>query len=227
MAKNKIRRFAEMKTFNCVFEPTMEDVKTGDYLFKEKWNEMYFRNNNPLVLELGCGKGEYTLGLGKKYTKKNFLGVDIKGSRMWCGAKVVEEEKLPNIAFLRTRIEFIDLFFGTNEVDEIWLTFSDPQPKKENKRLSSPVFIDKYKKFLKKDGVIHLKTDSDLLYEYTLEVCKEQKFKILEQTDDVYGKYIHSNILPEKKELLQIKTFYEQIFSNKGFTIKYLSFKPS
>lgn len=224
MGKGKLKKFEEMKSFGCVFEPELKDIKNKPYRMKGKWGADYFDNNNPIVLELGCGKGEYTVGLAKKYPEKNFIGIDIKGARMWRGAKTVEEERISNAAFLRTRVEFITHFFDQDEISEIWLTFSDPQPKKERKRLSSPLFLEKYRAFLKMDGIVHLKTDNALLYEYTLEVCQEEKLKIINQTDDVYGRFTKESNDEELKDLLQIQTFYEQLFSKKGFTIKYVSF---
>jgi len=172
--KKKLQRFADISSMDWVIEPTMEDIKDGTFPLKGKWHKEVFKNDNPIVLELGCGKGEYAVGLGKKYPDKNFIGVDIKGARIWYGANTVREEKLENIAFLRTRIDFIEAFFDENEIDEIWLTFSDPQRKRPRKRLTSRLFIGRYMKFLKKGGIIHLKTDSDLLFESTLEQREER-----------------------------------------------------
>lgn len=225
-AKKKLIRFKDMKTMSCVFEPTMDDCRSKNYQLKGKWHADYFQNTNPLILELGCGKGEYSVGLGKKYPDKNFIGVDIKGARMWYGAKTVEDESMGNVAFLRTRIDFIEAFFDTNEVDEIWLTFSDPQPNKPNKRLSSRHFIEIYKKFLKPGGMIHLKTDSDLLFESTLEQITEHNYKLLEKTWDLYGEMPEA-LDQDTREILNIKTYYEQLFSAKGFKIKYCRFKVS
>lgn len=207
----------------CVFEPTMDDCKSKNYALKGNWRSTYFKNDNPLILELGCGKGEYSVGLGKKYPDKNYLGIDIKGARIWYGAKTVMDEKLPNIAFLRTRIDFIDAFFGPDEVDEIWLTFSDPQPQKPNKRLSSKHFVELYKKFLKPGGLIHLKTDNDLLFESTLEQIQEHGYTLLEKTWDLYGEMPES-LDADTREILTIRTYYEQLFSAKGFKIKYCRF---
>lgn len=208
----------------CVFEPTMDDCKNKNYRLKGNWRSIYFKNDNPLILELGCGKGEYSVGLGKKYPDKNYIGVDIKGARIWYGAKSVMDEKLPNIAFLRTRIDFIDAFFGVDEVDEIWLTFSDPQPQKPNKRLSSKHFVDLYKKFLKPGGLIHLKTDNDLLFESTLEQIQEHGYVLLEKSWDLYGEMPES-LDDDTREILTIRTYYEQLFSAKGFKIKYCRFR--
>jgi len=196
-----------------------------DHAMKGKWHSHFFKNDHPVILELGCGKGEYTVGLAKRFPDKNFIGVDIKGHRMWDGAKTAFEEQIVNAGFLRTRIDFISSFFAPDEVEEIWLTFSDPQPLKPQKRLSSPQFLARYKKFLKPGGIIHLKTDSAILYESTLEMVKENKHRILFSSDDLYGKAI-SEIDPATREILSIRTHYETIFMNKGKTIKYLKFVP-
>lgn len=224
-AKKKLIRFAEMKTMSCVFEPDMEDCRSKNYKLKGKWRSDYFKNNNPIVLELGCGKGEYAVGLGKKYPEKNFIGVDIKGARMWYGAKTVLQDNMHNVAFLRTRIDFIDSFFDVNEVDEIWLTFSDPQPQKPNKRLSSKHFVDLYRQFLKPGGIIHLKTDNDLLFESTLEQVEINGYQLLQKTWDLYSE-IPQDLDQDTKDILHIKTYYEQLFSSKGFKIKYCKFVP-
>lgn len=223
MGKKKLFRFAEMKNMSCVFEPTLGMCQNDTFTFKGKWRD-YFKNDHPLVLELGCGKGEYAVGLGRRYPNKNFIGVDIKGARMWYGAKAALAENLHNVAFLRTRIDFIDKFFGPGEVDEIWLTFSDPQPHKPNKRLSSKHFVDLYRKFLKTGGVIHLKTDNDLLFESTLEQISENNYVLLEKTWDLYGEE-PADLDEETRNNLHIKTYYEGLFSAKGFKIKYCRFK--
>ncbi len=223
MAKNKLRRFADMKTMSCVFEPDYDTAKTNNFVMKGNWHSDYFKNDNQLILELGCGKGEYAVGLGKKYPNKNYIGMDVKGARVWEGANQVREEGLTNVAFVRARIDFVTAYFAKNEVDEIWLTFSDPQPNKPNKRLSSKIFIDRYKQFLKPGGMIHLKTDSDILFESTLEQIEEHGYKTLEKTWDLYGEMIE-NLDNETQEILAIRTHYEAIFSAKGFTIKYCKF---
>lgn len=222
--KKKLIRFADMKTMSCVFEPSMEDCQSENYPLKGKWRQEYFHNTNPIILELGCGKGEYSVGLGRKYPDKNYIGIDIKGARMWYGAKTVLENQMTNVAFLRTRIDFVGAFFGPSEIDEIWLTFSDPQPHKPNKRLSSKHFTDLYKRFLKPGGLVHLKTDSDLLFESTLEQIEENKFELLEKTWDLYGE-MPETLDPDTREILHIKTHYETLFSAKGFKIKYCKFK--
>jgi tRNA (guanine-N7-)-methyltransferase len=223
MGKNKIRRFAAMKEFEHVVEPQLTDVQVGDFHLKGNWHRDFFQNDNPIVLELGCGKGEYAVGLAKKYPNKNFLGVDIKGSRMFVGAKEALDEGMNNVGFLRTRIEFIHAFFATNEIDEIWLTFSDPQPNKPKKRLTYKRYIDMYRGFLKPGGIVHLKTDSDLLYESTHFEIAEYGYQIIQDSNDLYGSLIQ-DLDADTQEILGIKTHYETLFSAKGFKIKYIKF---
>ena len=220
MGKNKLKRFAAVKDFKNFYEP----VITEPFALKGKWRSEHFKNDNPIVLELGCGKGEYSVGLGKFYPNKNFIGIDIKGSRMFVGAEQALEEGLDNVAFLRTRIDFILDYFGENEIDEIWLTFSDPQPKKPRKRLTSPLFIERYRKVLKPGGIIHLKTDSDILFEYTEEQIKEQNYDCLELTWNLYGD-LPENLDPVTREIFHIKTHYEELFTSRGATIKYCKFR--
>jgi len=217
---SKIEKFAELDTFANCFTFHFENIPQG-FALKGKWNSDFFNNSSPLILELGCGKGEYTVGLAKNHPEKNYVGVDIKGNRIWTGAKEGQGLKLKNIAFLRARIDFIDHCFGENEVDEIWITFPDPQPQKTRarKRLTHPIFLHRYKKFLKKDGLIHLKTDSTSLYEYTLQVIAENKLKLHWHTADLY-----KECPPERSELTGIKTYYEKLFTAKGEDIKYISF---
>ena len=224
MAKNKIAQWAEMKQFPHVVQPTMEEVLDNGTNYKGSWSEKLFGNSNPIVLELGCGKGEYSVGMGRQYPNKNFIGVDIKGHRMWRGAKTVVEDGLENVGFLRTRIDFIDRFFNPGEVSEIWLTFSDPQPKKKRKRLSSPLFVDRYRKILKDGGIVHMKTDSDLLFEYTLEQCQEHQYHLLFSTWDLYGESI-SKMDADTADILNIRTFYESMWLEMGKKIKYCKFK--
>jgi tRNA (guanine-N7-)-methyltransferase len=219
LGKYKLKRFAEIKTFPNVFEPPVMET----YQKKGKWHEDIFKNKNPIVLELGCGKGEYAVGLGKMYPDKNFVGVDIKGNRIYIGAKECIEEGLNNVKFLRTRIDFITNFFDKDEIDEIWLTFSDPQPKKPRKRLTSPVFIERYKKFLKKGGKIHVKTDSDVLFEFTEEEIRDNKYLCHDLTWDLYGSF-YEELDTERKKLFDIRTHYEKLFSSKGSVIKYCCF---
>lgn len=210
-----------MLTFENVIQPEINFYSKDDDL-KGNWSTV-FNNQNPIVLELGCGAGEYTVALAKHYPKRNFIGIDIKGARIWKGAKSAIEEDLDNVRFLRTKVDFVTKFFGENEVDEIWLTFSDPQPKKPKKRLTSNLFIDRYLKFLKPNGVVHLKTDSELLYDFTLEEIKSNGFELLKNITNVYkDSYEDSQDL---KKVLFIKTFYEKKWIELGETIKYLGFK--
>lgn len=220
MGKDKIRRFAAVKSFDNFYEPVIGEVSP----MKGKWSSDHFKNDNPIVLELGCGKGEYSVGLAKHFPNKNFIGVDIKGARMFIGAEEALNDKMDNVAFLRTKIDFITDCFVPGEVDEIWLTFSDPQPKKENKRLSSPPFIERYRKILKPGGIVHMKTDSDLLFEYTEEQIKTQNYECLELTWDLYGE-IPEKIDPVTRDIFHIKTHYEKLFTAKGSVIKYCKFK--
>ena len=218
MPKRKLQRFAEMKTFTNVLQPDYSDVLCKQHALKGKWRDTYFKNDHPLILELGCGKGEYTVGLAQHYTEKNFIGVDIKGARIWKGARKALVEEMHNVAFLRTHIELINSFFSTSEADEIWLTFPDPQPKKERKRLTSPRFLRSYQQFLKNNGRIHLKTDNSRLYQYTLNVASFNECNIIYHTEDLY----HSGM---QDDILQIKTFYEQQFLRQGMKIHYLCFE--
>lgn len=215
--KDKLKKFRENETFDCLIQPTTEDVLGKDYYIKGKWNESIFKNNNPVVVELGCGKGEYTIALALKYPDKNFIGVDIKGARLWKGAKFAYENKLQNVAFIRTRIEFIESVFDKDEISEIWITFADPQIKKAKRRLTHPLFLNRYKNFLKEAGIVHLKTDSQLLHEYTLALARENDLNIIEHNNDIYGS-------GRADEILSIKTHYESQFLAKGMPITYLSF---
>jgi tRNA (guanine-N7-)-methyltransferase len=224
MAKNKLRRFQEMKNWSNCFEPPFDVETLQNFPLKGKWRSDYFKNENPIVLELGCGKGEYTIGLSQHIPNKNFIGVDIKGARIWVGAKEATEKELANVGFLRTKIDFIHNFFTENEVDEIWLTFSDPQPIKPNKRLTSKYFIDKYKTILKAGGLVHLKTDSDVLFESTLEQIEEHKYELLESTWDLYAE-MDQNLDQTTKDIFHIKTHYEKLFTSRGSVIKYCKFK--
>ena len=219
MGKNKLKRFEEIKTFEKVVQPVI-DFQSPDHELKGKWNEKIFLNDHPVVLELGCGRGEYTIGMAKEYPEKNFVGIDIKGARLWRGAKTANENKIPNAAFLRIRIELVEKFFAENEISEIWLTFPDPQPResKENKRLSSPDFLEKYKRMFCKNGRLYLKTDSKELYEYTLEILKNRKGKMLFFTNDLYNSKVNEKIL-------YIQTAYETMFRKAGKSICCLCFE--
>ncbi len=219
MGKGKLKKFAAVASYPHVFERTYRELQETPFEIKGKWRSDFFKNDNPIVLELGCGKGEYAVELGKHYPDKNFIGVDIKGARLFTGAKQALEQNLTNVAFIRTRIEMIDQFFVENEVDEIWITFPDPQMKKATKRLTSTFFIKRYNSFLQENGIIHLKTDSDFLYTYTDILVKENNFEVLENIDDIYAQ-------GEVSELLQIKTYYELQWIGRGKTIKYLAFRP-
>jgi tRNA (guanine-N7-)-methyltransferase len=230
MTKHKLRQFAEIETFENVFHHMQYSEKVADLPLKGCWNKSYFNNTNPIILELGCGKGEYTLGLAKSHPIKNFIGIDLKGNRIWRGEKTALENQQKNVAFLRTRIENIETCFEKDEVSEIWITFPDPQPQKARikKRLTSPPFLERYKKFLKPNGIIHLKTDNAPLYEYTLEVIKENNYTLLESTNDLYEKlHVQDNDILANfpSETFSIQTFYEKKFSDKGFKICYLRFR--
>ncbi len=220
MGKNKLAHWAEMTTFDNVIQPDTQESMTKDHSLKGKWNSEQFCNSNPLVLELGCGKGEYTVGLAMEFPDMNFVGIDIKGARIWRGAKTAFEKNIRNVRFLRTRIEFMNSFFADNEVDEIWLTFPDPHPKRRStsRRLSGPAFLNLYRKFLKNKGIIHLKTDNHDLYTYTLSVAERNGLEILASTDDLYS-------METGNEVLDIKTHYEKIYLSKGKKINYLSFR--
>ena len=218
MGKGKLQKFEEIKSFSHVIQEPYHKINQEEFYLKGKWAEDFFRNKNPLVLELGCGKGEYSVGLAEKNQHLNFIGVDIKGARLWKGAKVVEEKKLKNVAFLRTNIEIISRFFAENEVDEIWLTFPDPQMKKTRKRLTATNFLEEYSKFLKKDGIIHLKTDSNFQFTYTRELIRLNNLELIAETESLYD----SKLL---NDTLKIKTFYEKQWLDRGIPIKYLAFK--
>ena len=265
MGHDKLRKFAENETFACLLQPDASKVldksgdpsdglKLHDHPIKGHWNGTMFKDDKPIVLELGCGKGEYTIDLSRRIPDRNYIGVDIKGARLWRGAKTATEEGLANVAFLRTRIEFIEAFFGPGEVSEIWLTFSDPQLKSENSRLTSPLFLERYRKFLRPGGIIHLKTDSRFLHEYSKAVALENGLDILAATTDLYGS---EGVFPPFNvrsadpttgfaggppsyvaegghgcrgeyslgaELFEVQTFYEKMFLSQGYKITYLAF---
>ena len=255
MGHGKLKKFAENETFRCLLqpdasailakEPGSKELKLNPHPIKGRWGAEMFGNDNPIVLELGCGKGDYTIALALRNPDINYIGVDIKGARLWKGAKYATENALPNVAFLRTRIEFIDAFFGPEEVTEIWLTFSDPQLRgSENARLSSPLFLARYRNFLRPGGVVHLKTDSRYLYEYTQAVCKANDLPILAYGTDIY----HQGVMPGPDisvmpghdrasetpdqvggdgwaAVTQVQTFYEKMFLEMGLPITYMAFQ--
>ena len=265
MGHGKLKKFAENETFRCLLQPDANAVLAKEAGCKElrlnahpiqgRWGAEMFGNNHPIVLELGCGKGDYTIALALRHPEINYIGVDIKGARLWKGAKYATEHALPNVAFLRTRIEFIEAFFGPGEVSEIWLTFSDPQLRgSENARLSSPLFLERYRKFLKPGGIVHLKTDSRYLYEYTRAVCRVNDLQVLAYGTDIYGEGIHvpdpslrdpshpdgwappsytaegghgfGDMHPLALDMVtQVQTFYEKMFLEMGLPITYMAFQ--
>lgn len=232
MSKGKLQKFAEMETFKNVFQYPFSVMSDVPFEMKGHWREQYFHNDNPIVLELGCGKGEYTVGLARVYPNINFIGVDIKGARIYTGAKQALEEGLSNVAFLRTSIEIIDRFFDTNEVQEIWLTFSDPQMKNYHKRLTSTFFMNRYRHFLVDGGIVHLKTDSNFLFTYTTYMVNVNRLPVLFRTEDLYGNELSEdsktaeNEMDEKtREILGIHTYYENQWIERGLNIKYMKFQ--
>ena len=226
MGKDKLRKWKENQTFDHVFEPDLQSaVKGEDQSMKGKWSEI-FKNEKPITLELGCGKGEYTLGLARKYPNRNFVGVDIKGHRFWRGAKTAQKESLTNVAFLRTRLEFIERYFEKDEVSELWITFSDPQPKdkKGTKRITSPIYIESYKNILKPGSLINVKSDSVLLYELSKEGYLEKGYNILLDSQDVYGELV-KRVEEDLSEALKIKTYYERRWLDEGKKIHFIQLK--
>ncbi len=221
MPKNKLQRFAELRTFQNVHE-FLFDERDHNFKLKGKWSNGYFKDEKPIVLELGCGKGEYSIGLAEKYPNKNFIGIDIKGARIWRGSKTAQEKNLNNVAFLRTQIEYIEKCFAKDEISEIWITFPDPQPNKEKKRLSHLIFLNRYKNVLKPNGIIHLKTDSAELFEFTLETLEENKLTKIYSSADLYSE---SDFGDNWAEATELKTHYEKLFTAKGKKITYLKFK--
>ncbi len=220
-SKNKLKRFRENETFSNVVQPSREEVIDNTLDLKGNWDEKFFKNQNPLVLELGCGKGEYSVGLAKAYPEKNFLGIDIKGARFWRGAKTALEENLTNVGFMRAQIELIDHIFAEGEVDEIWITFPDPQIKykRTKHRLTNMDFLEKYKKILKPNGIIHLKTDSEFMHGYTLGLLHGLGEIIEYAHHDVYGNEYSPS------EVTSIQTFYEKQYLEENKKITYIRFK--
>ena len=220
-SKNKLKRFKENETFANVLQPDRGELVGGSFLLKGHWSEMHFKNTYPLVLELGCGKGEYTVQLARKHSDHNFIGIDIKGARLWRGAKTALREKLSNVAFVRSQIELVDTLFAENEIDEIWLTFPDPQIKykRTKHRLTNPEFLSKYKKILVPGGLVHLKTDSEFMHGYTLGLLQGMDITVRYAHHDVY------NNPHAPKEVTAIQTFYEKQYLEMGKSITYLCFQ--
>ncbi|MGN0190267.1 MAG: tRNA (guanosine(46)-N7)-methyltransferase TrmB [Candidatus Cryptobacteroides sp.] len=241
MGKDKLRKFRENETFGCLVQPSSDELldrETGggavrDFRLKGRWARDFFGNDNPIVVELGCGKGDYTVGLALNNPDVNFIGIDIKGARLWKGAKYATGNNMRNVAFIRTRIEFIGALFGEGEISEIWITFADPQIGREKKRLTGPLFLGRYRNFLKKGGIVHLKTDSTYLYEYSKAIASQNGLQILACAPDLYGKdrdeLAHGtlgSVCGEKsvQALFNVQTFYEKHFLAQGYAITYLAF---
>lgn len=220
-SKNKLKRFGENEIFENVFQPTREEVISDAFALKGKWNSDFFKNNNPIILELGCGKGEYSIGLAQKFPDKNFVGIDIKGARFWRGAKTAVETNLHNVAFVRTQIELINYIFDANEVDEIWITFPDPQIKykRTKHRMTNSEFLKLYLKILKPDGIVNLKTDSEFMHGYTLGLLHGEGHEVLYANHNIYV----NEGAPE--EVTQIQTFYEKQYLEINKAITYIRFK--
>lgn len=218
MSRTKLKKFSKLNKMSHVIQPDREELLSDQFSIKGHWKKK-FKNNNPIILELGCGKGEYSVGLAKKYPENNYIGIDIKGARIYSGADLVRQEELKNVYFIRTQIEYISSLFSSEEIDEIWITFPDPQIKfnRRKKRLTHPSMLEKYKTILKRGGLIHLKTDSLFLHGYTLGVLTEGPYKVLHSTHDLYSK---KNV----DERLAIKTHYEKLFLENNHTITHLSF---
>jgi len=220
-SKNKLKRFNENATFPNVFQPTREEIVDEVYKMKGNWNKTFFKNENPLVLELGCGKGEYSVALAKKYPNKNFIGIDIKGARFWRGAKTAVEENIPNVAFIRTQIELVEQVFAENEVSEIWITFPDPQIKykRTKHRMTNETFLKRYKTILNENGVVNLKTDSEFMHGYTLGLLHGAGHEVLYSNNDVYKQE------GSPEEVTSIQTFYENQYLAVNKPITYIKFK--
>ncbi|MBP1541432.1 MAG: tRNA (guanosine(46)-N7)-methyltransferase TrmB [Prevotella sp.] len=221
MSKGKLAKFADMERYDNVFQYPYSVVEQVPFDMKGRWHELYFKNQNPIVLELGCGKGEYTVGLAQRYPDTNFIGVDIKGARMWTGATQALQEGLRNVAFLRTNIEIIDRFFAADEVQEIWLTFSDPQMKNPRKRLTSTYFLERYRHFLVDGGFVHLKTDSNFLFTYTTLMAERNRLDVLLHTTNLYAEATREQLA----EAASIQTYYESMWMARGLDIKYMKFR--
>lgn len=220
-SKNKLKRFRENETFENVIQPSREEILSGNFPLKGKWGAAFFKNDRPIVLELGCGKGEYSIALAEKFPEKNFLGIDIKGARFWRGAKTALEKNMDNVGFLRTQIELVDLIFGENEIDEIWITFPDPQIKykRTKHRMTNSAFLQKYKKILQPAGTVNLKTDSEFMHGYTLGVLHGEGHEVLDANHHVY-KNVHA-----PKIVTGIQTFYEKQYLEQNKPITYVRFR--
>ncbi|TRZ43320.1 tRNA (guanosine(46)-N7)-methyltransferase TrmB [Robertkochia solimangrovi] len=220
-SKNKLKRFKENETFANVIQPSRDEIISDKFSFKGQWNAQFFKNDKPIVLELGCGKGEYSVGLAKLFPEKNFIGIDIKGARFWRGAKTAIEEGLSNVGFLRSQIELIDHIFEENEVSEIWITFPDPQIKfkRTKHRLTNMEFLNKYRRILKPDGIMHLKTDSEFMHGYTLGLLHGLGEEVLYANHHVYRNE------GSPKEVTSIQTFYEAQYLEQNKPITYIKFK--
>ena len=220
-SKNKLKRFLENDTFTNVFQPTREEVVGNEFPLKGKWNSEFFKNDNPIVVELGCGKGEYSVGLAERFPDKNFVGIDIKGARFWRGAKTATDTDLNNVAFVRTQIEIIDGIFAEHEVSEFWITFPDPQIKykRTKHRMTNTEFLQLYKRILKPDGIMNLKTDSEFMHGYTLGLLHGEGHEVLYANHDVYK----NEGSPE--EVTAIQTFYENQYLKVNKAITYIKFK--
>ena len=217
MAKKKLIHFEENLSFPHLIQPAYNDLVSG-FPLRSRWHEGFFRNENPIIAELGCGKGEYTVGLAGKYPQLNFIGMDWKGARLWRGSKTVQEQGLKNVGFVRAMVDHVEQIFAPSEIAEIWITFPDPQMKKERLRLTAPVFLAKYHNILTPDGIIHLKTDDHFFFTYTLEVIREQNHKLLWATDDLYQSGI-------SEDVVSIQTYYESRWLAMGKKIYYLRFQ--
>ena len=222
MSKGKLAKFADMDTYANVFQYPFSVMEQVVFDMRGHWHEQYFKNQNPIVLELGCGKGEYTVELAKRYQQMNFIGVDIKGARMWTGATQALKEGLGNVAFLRTNIEIIDRFFAEDEVNEIWLTFSDPQMKNPRKRLTSTYFMERYRRFLIDGGIIHLKTDSNFLFTYTSYMVEKNQLPVIVKTENLYAEPSGNT---QFSEAAAIQTYYESMWIARGLNIRYMKFR--
>lgn len=219
MAKNKLAKFADMATYKNVFQYTFEQLQETGFPLKGRWHQDYFHNDNPIVVELGCGRGEYTVGLAKEFPNKNFIGIDIKGARMHMGATEAIEKGMDNVAFVRTHIELLTSFFASGEVSEIWITFADPQMKKVNKRLTCTMFMNRYCQVMGEKGIVHLKSDSNFLVTYTEEMAKANNLRVLASTHDLYNDEVASDIAA----LRNIQTYYESQWLGRGIAIKYVA----